>query len=75
MEIDETQLCNVLYEVLECLDVLGKHVAQSHGDGARDEILLHTNKVHKELQKLVGCYEPTEIEQGLIPIPDGYAEQ
>ena len=26
------------------------------------------------LWDLVGDYEPTEAEQGLIPIPDGYAE-
>jgi hypothetical protein len=28
-----------------------------------------------ELWELAGDYEPTEIEQGLIPIPEGYAEQ
>lgn len=27
-----------------------------------------------ELWELAGDYEPTEAEQGLIPIPEGYAE-
>ena len=27
-----------------------------------------------ELWELAGDYEPTEEEQGLIPIPEGYAE-
>lgn len=29
----------------------------------------------KTLEELVASYEPTDSEQGLVPIPDGYAEQ
>lgn len=32
------------------------------------------DEYRKELWELVRDYEPTEAEQGLIPIPDGYAE-
>jgi hypothetical protein len=33
------------------------------------------SEAREDLWDLCGNYEPTESEQGLIPIPDGYAEQ
>ena len=52
-----------------------KHLPEEDADILADSLAyMHPDRV-RALFKVIDEYEPGEAEQGLVPIPDGYAEQ